>query len=64
MISATRTWARVVFVGEGGTVGFPVSPLLIHEQKTVLGSWVTSVPRLEELLDQLATWNLHPEVEN
>ena len=45
-------------------MSFPVSPLIIHEQKTILGSWVTSVPRLEEQLDQLATWDLHPEVEN
>jgi threonine dehydrogenase-like Zn-dependent dehydrogenase len=49
-------------VGEGGNVTFDVSPLLIHRQVTLYGSWVTSLWRMAELLDRLARWRLHPEV--
>ncbi len=48
-------------VGEGGTMDFDVSPLLIHPQITLYGSWVTSVPHMEELVERLSRWNLHPE---
>jgi len=58
----TRQWGRCVFVGEGGTVDFDVSPLLIHPQITLFGSWVTSVPHMEDLVERLSRWNLHPEV--
>jgi threonine dehydrogenase-like Zn-dependent dehydrogenase len=48
-IRATRKWGKVAFVGEGGTVEFNPSPDIIHDQKTIYGSWVTT------------TWlNLHP----
>jgi threonine dehydrogenase-like Zn-dependent dehydrogenase len=49
-------------VGEGGDVRFDVSPLLIHTQITLFGSWVTSLPHMAELAERLARWNLHPEV--
>lgn len=58
----TRAWGRCVFVGEGGGVEFAVSDLLIHKQITLYGSWVTSVLHMEQLLDQLVRWKLHPEV--
>ena len=57
----TRAWGRCVFVGEGGSVEFAVSDLLIHKQITLYGSWVTSVLHTEELLANLVRWNLHPE---
>ena len=57
----TRGWGRCVFVGEGGSVTFAVSDLLIHKQIRLLGSWVTSVSHMEELLEQLVRWGLHPE---
>lgn len=60
-LESVREWGRVAYVGEGGSVDFPVSPLLIHKQVTLYGSWVTSLWRMEELLDRLATWGLHPE---
>jgi threonine dehydrogenase-like Zn-dependent dehydrogenase len=60
-LAATRRWGRTVWVGEGGTVSFEPSPLLIHEQRTLHGSWVCSVPQMAELLDRLVTWDLHPE---
>jgi threonine dehydrogenase-like Zn-dependent dehydrogenase len=60
-IRATRKWGRVVMVGEGGTVAFNPSPDIIHDQKTIYGSWVTSTWRMEELVEQLVRWKLHPE---
>ena len=61
-LRSARRWGRVAFVGEGGTVTFDVSPLVIHPQLTVVGSWVCSVPQMEELLELLVRWDLHPEV--
>ena len=57
----TRRWGRVALVGEGGQVTIDVSAVLIHRQLTVYGSWVASIGRMEELLDRLVRWNLHPE---
>ncbi len=60
-LQGTRQWGRCVFVGEGGDVGFDVSPLLIHPQITLYGSWVTSLSHMEELVERLSRWDLHPE---
>ncbi|MCW2760135.1 MAG: alcohol dehydrogenase [Marmoricola sp.] len=60
-VRATSRWGRCAFVGEGGDVTIDVSQHLIHKQVTVIGSWVTSVPRMAELLERLDTWGLHPE---
>lgn len=59
-IRATRKWGRVAFVGEGGTVEFNPSPDVIHDQKTIYGSWVTTTWLMEELVERLVRWNLHP----
>jgi len=48
-------------VGEGNRLDVDVSRVLIHRQLTVLGTWVTSVWRMEELVERLARWDLHPE---
>lgn len=61
-LEAAREWGRVAFVGEGGTVSFEPSPLLIHKQLTLHGSWVCSIQQMEELVELLVRWNLHPEV--
>jgi threonine dehydrogenase-like Zn-dependent dehydrogenase len=61
-ILATRRWGRCVLVGEGGRLELDVSPALIHPSLTVHGSWVTSLPRMEELARNLVRWGLHPEV--
>ena len=60
-LQATRDWGRCAFVGEGGTVTFDVSQLLIHKQITLYGSWVTSLKHMEDLVERLAAWGLHPE---
>jgi threonine dehydrogenase-like Zn-dependent dehydrogenase len=59
-IRATRKWGKIVFLGEGGMVEFNPSPDIIHDQKTIVGSWVTSTWLMEELVDRLVRWNLHP----
>jgi threonine dehydrogenase-like Zn-dependent dehydrogenase len=59
-VRATRKWGRIVFLGEGGTVELTPSPDLIHDQKTLYGSWVTSTWLMEELVERLVRWNLHP----
>ena len=48
-------------VREGGTVSFEVSKELIHKQVTLYGSWVTSLLHMEELVERLDRWGLHPE---
>ena len=59
-IRATRKWGRIVFLGEGGGVTFNPSPDIIHDQKTIYGSWVTSTWLMDELVERLVRWNLHP----
>ncbi len=60
-IRATRQWGKMVMIGEGGTVEFNPSPDIIHDQKTIYGSWVTSIWRMEELVERLVRWGIHPE---
>jgi threonine dehydrogenase-like Zn-dependent dehydrogenase len=59
-IRATRKWGRIVMLGEGGRVEFNPSPDIIHDQKTIYGSWVTSTWLMDELVERLVAWNLHP----
>ena len=60
-IQSTRKWGKIVFLGEGGTVAFNPSPDIIHDQKTIYGSWVTSIWRMEELVERIVRWKIHPE---
>lgn len=60
-IASTRQWGRCAFVGEGSDVQFDVSPLLIHPQITLYGSWVTSLGHMEDLVERLSRWDLHPD---
>ena len=59
-VRATRKWGRIVFLGEGGRVEINPSPDMIHDQKAIFGSWVTSTWLMEELVERLVRWNLHP----
>ena len=62
-ISLVRELGRVVLVGEGNGMTVPeVSPTLIHPSITIIGSWVTSLEHMRELVNRLPYWNLHPEV--
>ncbi len=60
-VRAARQWGRVVFVGEGNTVSFEPSRDIIHKQITLYGSWVTSLAHMEDLVERLVRWNIHPD---
>jgi len=60
-VQATRDWGKIAYVGEGGTSTLQPSPDMIHGQKTIFGSWVTSLWRMEELVERLVRWGIHPE---
>jgi len=60
-IQATRKWGKIVFLGEGGTTEFQPSRDIIHDQKTIYGSWVTTIWRMEELVERLVRWNIKPD---
>jgi threonine dehydrogenase-like Zn-dependent dehydrogenase len=49
------------FIGEGGGVEFDVSSTLIHPQRTIYGSWVTSIAKMEQLVERIVEWGIHPE---
>jgi threonine dehydrogenase-like Zn-dependent dehydrogenase len=59
-LEATRTWGRCVYIGETGSVEFDVSDDLLHRQRTLYGSWVTSVHNMDQCCDDLEAWGLHP----
>lgn len=59
-IQATARWGQTAFVGEGGDVTFHPSPDIIHGQKSIVGSWVTSIWLMEELVERLVSWGIHP----
>lgn len=60
-IQAARKWGKIVFLGEGGACSFNPSPDIIHDQKTIYGSWVTNIWRMEELVERIVRWGIHPE---
>jgi threonine dehydrogenase-like Zn-dependent dehydrogenase len=60
-IRAARQWGKIAFLGEGNTVTFNPSPDIIHDQKTIYGSWVTSIWLMENLVEELVRWDLHPD---
>ena len=61
-IQAARKWGKIVLIGEGNGLSpnFAPSRDMIHDQKTLYGSWVTNVWRMDELLERLARWEVHP----
>ena len=59
-LQASSTWGRVVYVGETGTVEFAVSADLLHRQRRLIGSWVTSLPNMEDCCQHLADWQIFP----
>jgi threonine dehydrogenase-like Zn-dependent dehydrogenase len=42
-------------------VNFNPSPDIIHPQKTIYGSWVTSIWLMENLVEELVRWDMHPD---
>jgi threonine dehydrogenase-like Zn-dependent dehydrogenase len=60
-IQAARKWGKILFIGEGGVVSFQPSRDIIHDQKTIYGSWVTSIWLMEDLVERIVRWDIHPE---
>lgn len=60
-IQAARKWGKICFIGEGGTVAFRPSEEIIHDQKSIFGSWVTTIWRMEELVERIVRWGIHPD---
>lgn len=59
-LEAARMWGNVVYLGEQGTVTFEPSPLLLHKNLTLHGSWVTSVGNMEKLVELMDRKKIHP----
>ena len=60
-LQACREWGRTVYLGETGNVTFNVSDDLLHKQRTLFGSWVTSLHNMDQCCDDLVAWNIHPD---
>ena len=61
-IRAARQWGKIAFVGEGNSVTFNPSPDILHPQKSIYGSWVTSIWLMENLVEALVRWDMHPDI--
>ena len=59
-VRAARDWGKIVLVGEGNSMTLNPSPDMMHSQKTVCGSWVTSTWKMMDLVEHLVRWNIHP----
>jgi len=60
-LETARSEGRVVFLGEGGTVSFAPSPLLLHKKLSLIGSWVCGLAEMEELVEHLVRRGIRPE---
>jgi len=60
-LEAARSRGRVVLLGEGGTVSFAPSPLLLHKNLSLLGSWVCGIAEMEDLAEHLVRRGIQPE---
>lgn len=59
-LEAARQWGSVTFLGEQGDVTFEPSPLLLHKNLTLNGSWVTSMAHMSKLVELLERKKIHP----
>ncbi|MGJ9422199.1 zinc-dependent alcohol dehydrogenase family protein [Aeromicrobium sp. CF3.5] len=60
-LEGAAEWGNVSLVGEGGDLHTEVSDTLLHKQLTIHTSWVTSLPAMSELAQNLVRWGLRPE---
>ncbi len=59
-VRATRDWGKIALVGEGNTLSLNPSPDMMHSQKSIYGSWVTSTWKMMDLVEHLVRWGIHP----
>jgi len=62
-LEAAREWGRIVCIGEGGSVTFEPSPLLLHKQLTLHGSWVCGINEMGSLLEHLERKGTAPRLD-
>ena len=60
MSGSGKNVGKCCIPGEQGTVTFEPSPLLLHKNLTLHGSWVTSVANMEKLVELLDRKKIHP----
>ena len=60
-VRGTRDYGKIAFVGEGHSVTLNPSPDIMHTTKTIYGSWVTSLWKMEDLVEHLVRWGIHPD---
>ncbi|WP_069998578.1 zinc-dependent alcohol dehydrogenase family protein [Cellulosilyticum sp. I15G10I2] len=61
-LEVTKMWGQVVYLGEQGSVTFEPSPLLLHKNLTLHGSWVTSVDNMAKVVALLDRKKIHPSM--
>ncbi len=59
-LQASREWGRTVYIGEQGHVQFQVSADLMYKQRSLYGSWVTSLGNMERCCEDFDMWGKHP----
>ncbi|HTI03035.1 MAG TPA: zinc-binding dehydrogenase [Acidisoma sp.] len=59
-LQGTHSWGRCVYIGETGEVTFKVSDDLMHQQRRIIGSWVTSLHNMDQCAEDLADWKRYP----
>ena len=60
-IRGARSWGKVCFVGEGGSVAIDVSPDMLRKQLTLLGSWTFNKQRQDECARFIASRGIRVE---
>jgi len=59
-LQGAQAWGRCVYIGETGEVTFKVSDDLMHQQRRIIGSWVTSLHNMDQCAEDLADWRRYP----
>jgi threonine dehydrogenase-like Zn-dependent dehydrogenase len=59
-LQGSADWGRVVYLGETGIAQFEVSADLMHRQRKIFGSWVTSLANMQKCCEDLEDWQLKP----
>jgi len=60
-IQGTRKWGKIVLISHDGNEELMPSHGLKHNHKTIYGSSGTNIWRMEELVDRIVQWGIHPE---
>ena len=56
-----REWGKVEVGGEGGVCSLYARADIMRGQEAIYGAWVSSGWRMEEVVERLGRWGIHPE---